>query len=270
MNLISGLCDKHIYINGATDCEISDNVSENAGTDFVMHGWGHRNKFLRNWGPRAYYPIWNADTGWAHNDFIQVYSLGATSQDLVFHDNVIMFGPNGIQNLPRQGLFSSKSYGSGWDYEGNILMTNSLHGISAGPDMSSMRARNNTLIRGIDIPGEQRFVQFNLQGAIEMNLNVQSSSAGSTAMGSNGLNIPMKAGDYSAVLAYYTAPYLASGFYDLRPVSGQPTHWSYGAGQKMGAWARFRDVIEGGAYPKIGPAAAAWKAWYDPKNQITS
>ena len=86
----------------------------------------------------------------------------------MFHDNVIMFGPNGIQNLPRQGLFSSKSYGSGWDYEGNILMTNSLHGISAGPDMSSMRARNNTLIRGIDIPGEQRFVQFNLHGAIEI------------------------------------------------------------------------------------------------------
>ena len=29
-------------------------------------------------------------------------------------------------------------------------------------------------------------------------------------------------------------------------------------------------MIVNGAYPKIGPAAAAWKAWYDPKNQITS
>ena len=38
----------------------------------------------------------------------------------------------------------------------------------------------------------------------------------------------------------------------------------------IGANQRFRDVIVGGVYPKIGPAAAAWKTWYDPKNQITS
>jgi hypothetical protein len=41
-------------------------------------------------------------------------------------------------------------------------------------------------------------------------------------------------------------------------------------GQPLGAYERFRDVILHGAYPKVGPAAAAWKAWYDPKNQITS
>jgi hypothetical protein len=48
------------------------------------------------------------------------------------------------------------------------------------------------------------------------------------------------------------------------------THWSYGAGTPIGAHQRFRDVILGGAYPKVGPAAAVWKASYDPKEQIAS
>ena len=56
MNLISGPCGKGIYINGALDSEISDNVGENAGGDFIHMGWGHRVKFHRNWDARRLLP----------------------------------------------------------------------------------------------------------------------------------------------------------------------------------------------------------------------
>ena len=181
-------------------------------------------------------------------------------------------GPQGAQNLPFQSLFSSKSQGSGWDYEGNIVCSNSVHGLSCGPaeTFSNTRARKNTVLRCIDAGGGQHTVQIMLAGAVEMNWNVHCAIAGNRGMGANGLNIVMRGSDHTASLDYYTAPYLASSFYDLRPVEGQPTHWDYSGGQPLGAYERFRDVILNGAYPKIGPAAAAWKAWYDPKNQITS
>jgi hypothetical protein len=272
MNLISGVCAKGIYINGTFDSEISENVFENSGDDCVHMGWGSRVRFVNNWGARAYYPNFSTSTGWAHNDFIQVNSQSITVEDLVFHGNVMMFGPEGLQFNPRQGIFSSKTHGTGWDYEGNILVTNSAHGLTCGPaeQFSNTRARRNTVLRCIDAQGNQNLVQLSLGGAVEMDRNVQCGPSGNRSMGANGLNIAMNGTDYTGSLAYYTAPYLASSFYDLRPVEGAPTHWAYAGGQPIGAYERFRDVIMNGAYPKIGPAAAAWKAWYDPKNQITS
>ena len=76
--------------------------------------------------------------------------------------------------------------------------------------------------------------------------------------------------DHTASLAYFTRACMGSSFYDLRPVTGKVTHWAYSGGTPIGAHKRFYDVIVGGAYPKIGPAATAWKTWYDPKNQINS
>jgi hypothetical protein len=55
----------------------------------------------------------------------------------------------------------------------------------------------------------------------------------------------------------------------MRPVAGAITHWAY-SGTKVGAYQRFYDIIVGGAYPKHGPAAAAWQQWYNWKGQITS
>jgi hypothetical protein len=268
-NLLKGPCDKHIYLNGATDCEISGNVSENGGSDFVMFGWGHRNKFIDNWGPRAYYPSWNAETGWAHNDFIQTYSLGTTSTDSVYRGNIIMMGPLGLQSNPRQGLFSSASYGSGWDYEDNIIVTNSSHGITAGPNMSSMRARRNTLLRPIDAAGNLKTTQFNLVGAIELLDNVQCGLSGSTSMGSSGVNFIMKTGDYDASLAGYVAPYLDSTLYGCRPVAGTPFHWDY-PGAKKGAWNKFgRVIVNKEGIPLAGTEAyTSWKAQYDSLNEI--
>ena len=75
--------------------------------------------------------------------------------------------------------------------------------------------------------------------------------------------------DYTASRTYYVNAIQTASFYDYRPVAGQPTHWAYD-GVKQGAYQRFYDVIVGGKYPKSGPAAAAWKTWYDPSNQITS
>ena len=47
---------------------------------------------------------------------------------------------------------------------------------------------------------------------------MQCAIAGNRGMGANGLNIVMRGSDHTASLDYYTAPYLASSFYDLRPV----------------------------------------------------
>ena len=98
-------------------------------------------------------------------------------------------------------------------------------------------------------------------------------AGGNSSLGANGLNIKVLAQTQAGLddsMTYYTNPRLAASFYDLRPVAGQITHWAYSGGVAIGAHQRFYDVIVGGAYPKIGPAATAWKTWYDPKNQITS
>jgi hypothetical protein len=196
--------------------------------------------------------------------------------DNVIKGNVYMVAKNGFPALPRQAIFGSKTKASGWLYEDNIICSNSYHGITitgtgGSADISNMTAVNNTVLRCIDMPQpDQHIAVISLQGGTGLARNVQCNYAGNTSMGANGLNIPMLNNDYTASLAYYTAPYVASSFYDLRPVAGKVTHWAYSGGTPIGAHQRFYDVIVGGAYPKIGPAATAWKTWYDPKSQITS
>ena len=134
-----------------------------------------------------------------------------------------MSGPEGVQSPPLQALFSSQTRGSGWDYEGNIICSNSVHGLSCGPSgqFSGIRARKNTVLRCIDARGDQHSVQLMLAGAVELDRNVQCAIAGNRGMGANGLNIVMRGSDHTGSLDYYTAPYLASSFYDLRPVEGR-------------------------------------------------
>jgi hypothetical protein len=270
MNLLSGPSSKHIYVNGAFDCEISDNIGENVGDDFIHMGWGSRISFLRNWGPRAYYPDYNVNSGWAHNDFIQCNSQTITVEGNVLKGNVIMHGTGGMLGLPRQGLFSSKTHASNWVFENNIVCTNSVHGITLTPNVTGTSAYRNSLIRCVDAPGDQMKCKFQLDGTGgSAGENVLCSHAGDTSGGGGSLTI-VTAKDLDASLAYFTNPRMAASFYDLRPVAGAVTHWDYVKGKPLGAYGRFRDVILGGAYPKIGPAATAWKTWYDPKEQITS
>ncbi len=143
-----------------------------------------------------------------------------------------------------------------------------MNSISAGGTAKNNRALFNTALRVIDYHGntldESRMT---IAGLVEAQRNVQCGYAGAGI--GNGLNIVMKKGDYSASLAYYTNPAMSASFYDYRPVAGKPTHWAY-SGDKQGAFDRFQAVIERGEYPKTGPAASAWKAWYDPANQIKS
>ena len=270
MNLLSGPSSKHIYVNGAFDCEISDNVGENVGDDFIHMGWGSRVSFLRNWGPRAYYPDYNTISGWAHNDFIQCNSQTITVEGNVLRGNVVMHGTQGLMGNPRQGLFSSKTYAANWEFEDNILCTNSVHGITLTPNVTGTRAFRNTLIRTVDAPGDQMKCKFQLDGTGgSAGENVFCSHAGDTSGGSNSLAI-VTANNLDASLAYFTNPRMAASFYGLRPIEGTVNHWGYAKGKPLGAYQRFRDVILGGAYPKIGPAAKAWKTWYDPKDEIRS
>ena len=120
-------------------------------------GWGSRVSFLRNWGPRAYYPNYDTTSGWAHNDFIQCNSQSVTVVGNILRGNVIMHGTGGLLGNPRQGLFASKSYADGWDYEDNIVCSNSVHGFTLTPYASNTRARKNTALRCIDAPGDQDF-----------------------------------------------------------------------------------------------------------------
>ena len=277
MNLITGVCEKAIYFNGSFDGEISDNVFENCGGDQMYASWGGRNQILRNWGARATYPKYSGGGDpYDHSDFWQSYSASVPMFENKLIGNVFMVANNGFAVLPRQGIFGSKTLARDWLYRDNIICNNSYHGITitgtgGATDISNMTALNNTVLRCIDMPQpDQHTVQISLQGGSGLQFNVQCGYAGNTSMGSNGLNIPMTNTDHTASLAYYTAPYMASSFYDLRPVTGKVTHWAYSAGTPVGAHQRFYDVIVGGAYPKIGPAATAWKTWYDPKKQITS
>jgi hypothetical protein len=191
--------------------------------------------------------------------------------------NVYMMADgNETTNHPHQGIFGSQSRASGWLYENNIVMTNSVHGVTitgvSGGGISSMTARYNSAIWCADAPppGNQYSCTISIQGGTGLQYNVQSNYAGNTSHGANGLNMPQGVGQHTSQFAYYTNPIMAASFYDLRPVSGQVTHWAYSGGTPIGAAQRFYDVIVSGAYPKIGPATAAWKTWYDPTNQITS
>jgi hypothetical protein len=142
------------------------------------------------------------------------------------------------------------------------------------PGQTNIRTRRNTLLRCIDLAGQLQTVGFDFRNSgsvVESNHNVVAGQQGVTSAG-NGLMISVWNGSEETrenQLVYYTNPRLAASFYDLRPVAGQKTHWAF-SGQRVGAYQRFDDVINGGDYPKIGPAFDAWKRWYDPTGQITS
>ena len=156
-----------------------------------------------------------------------------------------------------------------WIIKDNFSCSNSFHGVTTDPLNTQTIARNNTALRCIDAPGDQHTTQLSIYNPSDIGFNVQCGFAGNTGMGPNGLNIPMTNTDHTASRAYYTNPVMAASFYDVRPVEGKPTHWAY-SGTKVGCHDRFQGVIVRGEYPKVGPAATAWKTWYDPRNQITS
>ena len=218
----SGPCDKLHVHQRDFDSEISDNVFENAGGDCIHIGWLAAASSSCATGAPAPTTRTSARTAAGlHNDFIQVNAQRPPARISIYHGNVQMFGPTGMQNLPRQGIFSSKSHGTGWDYESNIICSNSYHGLTCGPtdQFSNIRARKNTVLRCIDAEGDQNIVQFSIGGAVEMNWNVQCGLSGNRGMGANGLNIVMRGTDFTRVARLLYRP--LSRLELLRPQAGR-------------------------------------------------
>ncbi len=270
MNYIHGGVDIGIYTGNSTYLTISENVFANINGDDMQLGYTRWSTFLNNWGSREKYPGWDTG-GWKHTDFIQTVSKTVDTPGNQYIGNVMMKGR--WTSYQGQALFGNGSILSKHLFENNIILTNSVSGIMyAGSDACHDNVgRYNTCLRLVDDLHftNLHYTQIRLPGATTISANVQCSSSGDPSAGADGLNIVMKPSDYSASLAYYTSPTMTASFYDLRPVPGKPTHWAY-VGAKVGAFQRFYDVIVLGKYPKIGPAAAAWKASYDRANQISS
>ena len=155
MNLIEGVCEKAIYHNGSINGEVSDNVFVNVGGDQMYVGWGSGNQYLRNWGSRLNYP--SSENGrvgdpYDHGDFFQTYSPTVNMSNYTLIGNVYMMASgNHTLDHPHQGIFGSQSLASGWNYRDNIIMNNSVHGISiTGPSggvVANMTATKNTCLR---------------------------------------------------------------------------------------------------------------------------
>ena len=181
---------------------------------------------------------------------------------------------------PHQGIFGSQSLASGWNYRDNIIMNNSVHGIS---DHRPERRRGRKHDRDEKhLPAVHRHAGRPVQvtaspsrAAPGCNRTCTSANdaGGNYVAGANGLNIKSRrdpGGGHRRLDGLLHQP--APGRVLLRPAAGNGAGDALGLfrRQPIGAHQRFYDVIVGGAYPKIGPAATAWKTWYDPKNQIIS
>ena len=189
------------------------------------------------------------------------------------HGNVQMFGPDRHTEPAAAGNFSSKTHGTGWDYEGNIICSNSaaradlrperavlghprpqehraaLHRRRRRPELRAAHARRR---RGDELERPVRPCGQPQHGRDR----AQHRDAGHRLHARRSITIPPPTSPRAST---------TSGRWKGSRRTG-PT----AAASRSAPTSGSRDVIVNGAYPKIGPAAAAWKAWYDPKNQITS
>ena len=282
MNYIHGGADCGVYVASGDRITVAENVYANIGGDDNQFGASDGIDFINNWGSRKKYPSWAPDVGWKHTDFCQMNTWqvgtqqGAFLKNIRFIGNVVLKGDwDPAVGIPAQGLFASKTNTDNILYDNNIISTNTPNTIyndnNQGAIGRNNRIRYNTALKVIDdFTFNSHDARIAVAGLVEANFNVQCGMAGAGI--GNGLNIVMRGGetpDYTASRAYYVNAIETASFYDYRPVAGAPTHWAY-SGVKQGAYQRFYDVILSGKYPKIGPATAAWKASYDPSNQITS
>lgn len=271
MNYIHGAAGWGVYIGGGQYLTISENVFADISSDDIQLGWVRDSLFQNNWGARKKYPFYS-NNDYDHCDFIQTFSKSVDTPGNQYVGNVYMKGAYNV-GAPAQGLFGNGSHISNHLFENNIILTNTPNALTyAGSTQAyGNRCRYNTVLRLVDDTTFSSFhtATIRMPGAVEIARNVHCSTSGDNSMGLDGLNIVMKTGNYAASLGYYTSPRTTASFYDLRPVEGKVTHWAFN-GDRQGAFQRFQDVIVGGKYPKTGPAAAAWKTWYDPQNQITA
>lgn len=242
---------------------------------------GDNRSILENWGSRDIHNYRNpekvnqSDGGWGHNDFIQHDSQNIASANQVSRGNVTMLrsmlGGTGMW-LPYQGRFSSKSTGTNWIDERNIIIGMSPNAITLEFG-SGTRERNNTVLRLIDYENIADFDEAQIKpvGVVEAVNNVTCGKGTGAAYGTNGLRIQVgrTAASRATILTYYEGAHRASTFYGARPKVGAITHWSYGGGTPTGAAEQYRRVIvDKLGFPKLGAGFAAWKRQYDSANEI--
>lgn len=279
-NLFSGPMGEPLYLDGVDRGVVSNNVAENVCGDFMMFGWNANIDVINNWGARLHYPSYdpNARQGagdFYHSDMCQVWAPGG-SQRIRYIGNVFIAGKHPtLGGITRQGILV-QGQTSDFLFRNNLVVTNCYQGIWVEhSNQGGHRFENNTLLRIIDLPSSQGSVYYKLDAGTNPPTwlaNVQQHINSWPGV----FNIKGGGTDFTASRSYYTNPVaevssgVRSSFYDMRPVTGAITHWAYSGGTPIGCHQRFYDVIVGGQYPKIGAAGAAWKTWYDPRNQITS
>jgi hypothetical protein len=280
-----------MYGNQMSDGNVTDNMNYHIGCDDMMFSQCFRMNIKRNWGSRVKYPKWSGDVSpndpIDHADFIQMSNLSYASFDLVIEGNIIMRGvwPGVGANNTQQGIFGdgANSTQIRMILRDNIILNNHFHGISfagaaggASSSNSGVEVYNNSAIHmtgDATASGADRMSSIITSYGVSAGANNYMSKLSNqgTYISLDSLYAIMSANNYTAGLVYYTniSP-TSNGFYDLRPVTGQPTHWAYTGGTKKGAWQRFYDVIVGKVVPNVGRAAYYWQLMYDPNGDIVS
>lgn len=269
MCYMHGSWTRGVDLSDTFDWRISENVFAEISFDDVFCAVNGQGQFLKNWGSRVRY-VKNG----AHCDFIQTnaaFSPGA--DDITVTGNVIMKQSWPYEYSPQQGIFSSKSLDDNHNVTNNIVLINSTHGVvhengTNGAVATNNTATDNTCVAIVDgfWATNQPMTRVGNPGTGAVTARNVTSNSGA---GTGGIDLSASVSNRSSTETLYERARVDSSFYDFRPKVGTAAHWAF-SGSKVGAWQRFYDVIVGGDYPKIGPAALGWKLWYDPRNQITS
>lgn len=288
-NAFVGLSVRHIYTGGSFNAVIEQNVFSHSKEDNIHVSWGGNQVIRDNWHARDIYSDYNPNKPsdpWNHCDWLQADGggTGAPLSNFLISGNVGMLRDynSRVQANPVQGMFSSSQGNQNWVMEQNIVVTNTSNGLQIGgpaANNSGHVIRRNTLLRCIDYPdvvasgsGVRGTFVSAAPGVVaaECVQNVVTKRTSEPAgFGSGGLAILGGYNSWAAIDRYYTSARRTSTFYELRPVTGQPTHWAYSAGPAVGAAEKFRrTLVDKVGFPKVGPAWALWKQDYDWKNQI--
>jgi hypothetical protein len=273
MNAIHGGWLYGIRFGANTDTLIAENVFAEICGDDIQMGTGTRIDIINNWFSRVKYVVVSTSGAVFHCDWLQFdaqFEPGAKFCNIL--GNVGMKQDWPWEGTISQGIFSSKSKTEDNTYDDNITLGNAVQGVWSevsgypGAYASGHVVTNNTSIKLADgrVSNNHQVARVSVEGNATNARNIHSNGAGA---GTSGINIPTSNDNRGGGEAYYTSCKVGASFYDFRPIAGQPTHWNY-SGTKVGAWSRFQDVIENGKYPRIGAAAALWKQWYDPRDQI--
>lgn len=296
MNSIRGACQRGVYLGGTVDSEFSENVFHNIGGDDFQSG--HQTSrciFRNNWFSRFKFPkavvLSSGGLDWTHTDSVQFDSPTAAVGNQ-FIGNVLMQGDWASKQggfvrtaIPMQGPFGRPAMMVDGLWDSNIILTNSPNGIAYNNEptngMSGNRTRRNTLCLLADNNTHPKHSSclIILPGVVAYADNYMNPSSagtphgvGGTAPGETMYVRTSQAAKGQANFANYGSPTMSATFAEFAPVSGRPTHWRYpesATDVRKGAWDRFRDVIENGAWPQVGRARQYFIEQFDAKDQLS-